>query len=88
MLDKSLGETITDLASGADLACDIPGCQFKRGKHELRFIHGGIRIVVKVDLGDAQDFKFEARDDTVIHVWENCSVCRAKTEHTEMNDGT
>lgn len=88
VLDKSLGETITDLASGADLACDIPGCQFKRGKHELRFIHGGIRIVVKVDLGDAQDFKFEARDDTVIHVWENCSVCRAKTEHTEMNDGT
>ena len=83
--DKSLGETIMDLASGSHLACDKHGCQFKRGKHELRFIHGGLRIVVKVDsaVEDAM-----IKDDDEIEVWGSCVICGAKSERSEMSDGT
>ena len=79
-----LGETITELCRSADKLCGIRKCQFKRGQHQLRFIHGGVRVAA--DLGTME--AAENWDKEEIGMWEACRVCDKKTESRQMSDGT
>ncbi|KAJ6632234.1 hypothetical protein B0H10DRAFT_2206622 [Mycena sp. CBHHK59/15] len=47
--DRGLGEVVKDMSAGALEPCPRPGCAFKQGEHEMRLVHGGIRIVVGVE---------------------------------------
>lgn len=83
--DKTLGDAVADLCSAADKPCDTNGCQFKRGEHELRMIHGGLRIVLKVEAREISD---ESSQNDIIEMWESCKTCGAVTRRHSMSDGT
>ncbi|KAL4265488.1 PIPK domain-containing protein [Pleurotus pulmonarius] len=84
-LDKCLGAAITEWVSCAGLHCsENSQCKFKRGEHEMRFIHGGVCIAVKVQQAE-EDAPW--RDDA-IEMWQSCSICGAQTKQTTMSDGT
>jgi 1-phosphatidylinositol-3-phosphate 5-kinase len=94
--DRLLGEAVSELCSGSQAPCDTPGCLFKRGQHQLRFIHGGIRVSLDMQ-DDHDDDREEAGekqgkngrvDAEKISVWESCLVCHERTQRKVMNDGT
>lgn len=85
--DKTLGDAVVDLCSAADSPCDKSECQFKRGQHELRFIHGGLRIVLKVEPRKIEEGASAAQSD-VIEMWESCKNCGATSKRNPMSDGT
>jgi 1-phosphatidylinositol-3-phosphate 5-kinase len=82
--DRMLGEMISELCDGVDKQCDTPKCQSKRIDHQLRFIHGGVRIALDVD----PDNNGEMGRGEEIEVWESCNICKLKTERSQMSDGT
>jgi 1-phosphatidylinositol-3-phosphate 5-kinase len=82
--DKSLGEVVTGTCAGAGEPCKTPGCGFKKNQHEQRFIHGGVKITVKLCPGERD----ESEDDDEVHLWQSCKICDAKTERSRMSDGT
>ncbi|TFK37716.1 hypothetical protein BDQ12DRAFT_684579 [Crucibulum laeve] len=84
--DKTLGETILEMASSAEMPCERTGCTWKRGQHELRLIHGGLRIVVNID-NSAEEEDLGSKD-VPIEVWQSCAVCDAKTARTKMSVAT
>lgn len=85
--DECLGEAIMRLCSRAEEPCDEPGCQFKKGEHELRYTHGGIRILVNI--GNKNDSKEVAgEDDDLPEMWESCSVCSKESIRCRMQDAT
>jgi 1-phosphatidylinositol-3-phosphate 5-kinase len=83
--DKTLGDAIVDLCSAADKPCDKSGCQFKRGQHELRFIHGGLRITIRVE---PRDIDVDTSHDDTVEMWETCKTCNAHSRRNRMSDGT
>lgn len=80
--DKLLGDMIDDLIKNANLPCERPGCLFTRGQHERRIIHGGTRIAIRTNV------EGEDSADDLIHMWQSCAVCEARTPRTKMHDGT
>lgn len=83
--DQSLGETILDLCATADLACEQLECKFKRGEHEIRLIHGRLRIVV---LSTSSQKPIPDTDiKTTIELWESCIVCDCKSLKRNLSDG-
>jgi 1-phosphatidylinositol-3-phosphate 5-kinase len=82
--DRMLGEMIAELCDGVDKLCETPKCPFKRLDHQIRFIHGGVRIVVDVD----PDNNVEKGSREGIDIWESCKICKLKTEKNQMSDGT
>jgi len=83
--DKTLGDAIVDLCSAAEQPCDKPGCQFKRREHELRFIHGGLRIVIKVE---PRDINIGTSQNDTIEMWQTCKACAVQSRRNPMSDGT
>ena len=79
-----LGEMISDLCEGAEYPCDTPGCQYKRGQHQLRLIHNGLGITMDVQA----QINSEGGQGEKIELWQSCQVCNGKTERKEMTDGT
>ena len=82
--DQVLGEAIMDLTVKSQLPCLRQRCPYKRGQHELRLIHGGIRIIIRVD----NETTSPETGETSIKVWETCAVCSAASEKTTMTDAT
>jgi len=82
--DKTLGEAITDFCIHSEEPCVTPGCELKSGKHQRRFIHGGLRIVMDMNPHEGG----EVKDVENIELWVGCKVCQAKTTPSPMNDGT
>jgi 1-phosphatidylinositol-3-phosphate 5-kinase len=82
--DQVLGEAIMDLTAKSLLPCLRQRCPYKRGQHELRLIHGGIRIIVRVD----NEVTSPETEDTYIKTWETCAVCSAASEQNTMTDAT
>jgi 1-phosphatidylinositol-3-phosphate 5-kinase len=80
--DKTLGGMITRMAATAEDKCGNAGCQSKRGQHELRFIHGGTRVIVNINPLE------EVVDEERIDMWQSCVECSLKTETVKMSDGT
>ncbi|KAJ3730406.1 hypothetical protein C8R42DRAFT_6170 [Lentinula raphanica] len=73
-------------------------CEVQVGKHERRFVHGGVRISAVTEWPAAEDLLAAASvvsnakdqngdDERVINVWESCSRCGAQTGKKEMSDG-
>ncbi|KAJ3975919.1 hypothetical protein EV361DRAFT_791395 [Lentinula raphanica] len=73
-------------------------CEVQVGKHERRFVHGGVRISAVTEWPAAEDPLAAASvvsnakdqngdDERVINVWESCSRCGAQTGKKEMSDG-
>ena len=83
--DKTLGDAIVDLCSSADNHCNRPGCHFKRGEHELRLIHSGLRITIKV--GHREIHEGTSQND-IVEMWQTCKTCGAKSRQKPMSDGT
>ncbi|KAF9456920.1 hypothetical protein BDZ94DRAFT_1326638 [Collybia nuda] len=83
--DGTLGETIVDFAARADNPCDQPGCTYKHHQHELRLIHDGILVTIKVTKFGADKPSLE---DNRIDVWESCGLCDSESKRHEMSDGT
>lgn len=82
--DQVLGEAIMDLTAKSQLPCLRQCCPYKRGQHELRLIHGGIRIIVRVD----NEVTSPETEDTSIKTWETCAICSAASEKNTMTDAT
>jgi len=83
--DKTLGDAVVDLCSSADKPCNKPGCQFKRGEHELRLIHDGLRIVLNVE---PREINEGASQNDMVEMWETCKACGATSRRNAMSDGT
>ncbi|EKM51041.1 uncharacterized protein PHACADRAFT_262987 [Phanerochaete carnosa HHB-10118-sp] len=86
-VDECLGETITRMCSKVDGACDEPGCSFKKGEHELRYTHGGIRILLNISKASRSDPQLEG-DEELPEMWESCVVCGKQSTRVRMQDGT
>jgi 1-phosphatidylinositol-3-phosphate 5-kinase len=82
--DQPLGEVITDLCFNSEKPCITPGCVYKSGQHQHRFVHGGLRIVMNVNTREGGD----AEDVESIEVWLGCKICNGTTKPSQMNDGT
>lgn len=80
--EKTLGETLVRMCSVAEDPCGNAGCQSKRGDHELRFIHAGVRIAVHSEPLEV------SYDDDYIEMWESCQCCGEETKPHKMSDGT
>lgn len=85
-LDKTLGDAIVDLCASADSNCDKPGCTFKRGEHEIRFTHGGMRITLRVEPREITGETSGSQNDS-IELWESCKVCAKESRRRMMSDG-
>lgn len=83
--DESLGEAIVRLCARADESCANPDCQTKRGDHELRLTHAGVRITVHVNSGSAP---MEHKGEELPEMWSSCRKCKEETKKVRMQDGT
>lgn len=84
--DECLGEAIVRLCSHADDPCDNPDCRSKRGDHELRFIHAGIRITLLIE-GEAAPVSPEDEEE-LPEMWVSCRACKKESSKVHMRDGT
>ncbi|CCM00550.1 uncharacterized protein FIBRA_02584 [Fibroporia radiculosa] len=85
-VDEALGEIISSLCSTGEEPCDKLGCHFKRADHDLRWMHGGIRIVATITSPSSLEDGSVDRD--MITMWEACSVCGRSSCKEPMLDGT
>ncbi|TFK51229.1 hypothetical protein OE88DRAFT_1799856 [Heliocybe sulcata] len=86
--DKRLGEVIENLTLSADESCSRPGCTFKRGDHERRWIHNGFRVRAKVETLESEEDKSKAPDEEDIRMWLSCTSCGKKSAKQKISDGT
>lgn len=86
--DESLGDTVKRLCTTANNLCREPGCGYKRRQHELRWIHGGTRIVVNVSNSHMNDEKATKQEDDLPSMWESCAQCQKRSPVVRMQDGT
>ena len=89
--DCMLSDWILDTAMGKENPCRKKnGCTFTLGQHEIRIIHEGIKITVKVADGtkNIREGERKAQLGDEIEVWERCAVCDAKTLRKRMSRGS
>lgn len=86
-MDECLGEAITRQCARADEPCDEPGCQYKKGEYELRYIHGEVRILVNISRTRPSDDRSDG-DDELPELWESCGVCGKQTKRHRMHDAS
>lgn len=99
--DYTLSDWILDTTKRRNNLCKTrKGCTFTLGKHDIRIIHDGIRIIVKVtdEINNKSENIEEASEKeravhipnlrTGIEVWEHCAVCNAKTSRKKMSAGS
>ncbi|KAF8884690.1 hypothetical protein BD779DRAFT_1536424 [Infundibulicybe gibba] len=83
--DKTLYNMISGLVTTAQEPCTREGCQFKCGEHELRFIHGSLRIAINYCRNDVEP---SGRNANSCIVWQSCAICGCESSYTEMSKGT
>lgn len=97
--NQTLGDTIRDWVENSEERCSRSECTAKNGKHEIRYVHGGVKVTINVNggnrsgvmdngeeaLGDEQN---ATKRDNIIKMWESCTVCHAHTKKNIMSDGT
>lgn len=84
--DESLGETITRFCSFALEPCIHPDCHYIRAEHDMRWIHGGVRIIAVVTVPNEEGPSTE--DSDTIHLWHTCARCGTESLKEVMHDGT
>jgi 1-phosphatidylinositol-3-phosphate 5-kinase len=97
---QTLGDMIRDWVENSEEQCSKSGCTAKSGEHEVRYVHGGVKVTINVSGGDrtgVRDNDEEAlrdkqnaskRDHSIIKMWDTCAVCNAHTKKSIMSDGT
>jgi 1-phosphatidylinositol-3-phosphate 5-kinase len=80
--DESFGEAIIGLISSGSLPCEEMSCGYPRGRHQMRHVHAGVRINVRIDNS--------GEDESVkdIQSWESCAECGAKTPQSHISDAS
>ncbi|KAH9943601.1 hypothetical protein B0H21DRAFT_695546 [Amylocystis lapponica] len=86
--DETLGEAITRMCSTAEELCDKPGCQYRRGDHDVRWIHGNVRILATVSVPAAATQAKSDQSDEILRMWESCAICGKESRRDRMTDGT
>ncbi|KAI8977767.1 hypothetical protein BD414DRAFT_517021 [Trametes punicea] len=85
--DETLGEAIIRWCATAEDPCGHPDCQFQRADHDMRWIHGGVRLLATVSLPSTVDSASATKDD-VINMWHSCAICGKESLKEVMHDGT
>ncbi|KAJ3812441.1 hypothetical protein F5876DRAFT_37385 [Lentinula aff. lateritia] len=89
--DQCLGKVITSWIDEADVPCDrlrAKRCEVQVGKHERRFVHGGVKISASIEWPASNvGEKDQTQDARVVTVWESCSICGAETKKNELSEG-
>ena len=80
--DVLLGDAIIETCVSFDEPCGRPGCGARRGLHERRWLHNGLRVVA-----DVQALEIGHMDSEGIELWEACSECGETTSKRRMSDG-
>ncbi|KAI0086047.1 hypothetical protein BDY19DRAFT_996234 [Irpex rosettiformis] len=83
--DECLGEAIVKLCSRADEPCDDPNCHSKRGDHELRFVHAGLRVTLLIT---GEPTLVPSNNEQLPETWVSCRICKKESLKTRMHDGT
>ncbi|KII84857.1 hypothetical protein PLICRDRAFT_167256 [Plicaturopsis crispa FD-325 SS-3] len=84
--DRTLGEAVEELCGRAGEPCNVQECTYSQGDHEVRWLHGGVRVVIGVKDDPAVEER-KNRKESDIEVWESCQVCSAKTRRKVLSDG-
>jgi 1-phosphatidylinositol-3-phosphate 5-kinase len=82
--DQRLGESVVQWCNEARELCRRPKCRFTKGEHELRWIHGGVRIALQKHFEDEPEYSLEA----VMRAWIRCKICGKETEPQVASSGT
>ncbi|KAF8625461.1 hypothetical protein AX17_006862 [Amanita inopinata Kibby_2008] len=82
--DLTVGEMLNELSSTFPLQCDEPGCQYKCGQHQIRFMHDTVCIEVSFDYNIDES---PHGGDGAITMWETCAICGVRSTSREMSDG-
>ncbi|CDO76841.1 hypothetical protein BN946_scf185033.g38 [Trametes cinnabarina] len=85
--DETLGQAITRWCMTAEDPCVHPDCHFQRVEHDMRWIHGGVRLIATVSLPNSGDSATSIKDEA-IYMWHSCSICGAESTKEVMHDGT
>ncbi|PIL34683.1 hypothetical protein GSI_03463 [Ganoderma sinense ZZ0214-1] len=83
--DESLGEAIIRWCEAGEDHCGHPDCQFNRGEHDMRWIHGGLRLLATVSVPTSSD---ASTSDDSVRMWVSCAVCEKESPKRIMHDGT
>ncbi len=83
--DESLGEAVARWCSTAEDPCLHPDCRFQRVEHDMRWIHGGMRIIGTVALPTQEE---ASTSDDHVRMWQSCAICGRETPKEIMHDGT
>ena len=65
-------------------------CGLTEEQHEIKIIHGGVTIVIRLaDSANAGDGEKHATAPVdKIYMWESCAICAAKTSQKLMSTGS
>ncbi|KAG6852316.1 hypothetical protein C0991_000959 [Blastosporella zonata] len=83
--DVALGAMVEKQVEEAGRGCEVPGCKFVRGAHEMSMVHDGVKVSVNVEERKEGESGIE---EGKVEMWESCGTCGAKSGQKEMSDGT
>ncbi|KAI0631410.1 hypothetical protein C8Q77DRAFT_1218908 [Trametes polyzona] len=83
--DDTLGEAIVRWCTTAEDPCAHPDCHFQRAEHDMRWVHGGVRLLATVSL-PSQTGPSSAVDDDV-YMWHGCAICGKESRKEVLHDG-
>ncbi|KAG6810670.1 hypothetical protein H0H92_010818 [Tricholoma furcatifolium] len=87
--DATLGGMVRWFLEVVQRPCEVRGCKLVRGVHETRFVHGGVKVTVRVEEEQQQASSSPPEPEAgKIEMWESCASCEAKSERREMSHGT
>ncbi|KAI0824412.1 hypothetical protein BC628DRAFT_1379436 [Trametes gibbosa] len=86
--DDTLGEAILRWCTTAEDPCAHPDCHYKRGEHDIRWIHGGLRILATISRPTSIEASSSSHNDEDIHMWQGCAICGKESNKEVMRDGT
>lgn len=91
----TLGEAVREWAEDVGHSCP-KGCGMMKAEHEVRFVHGGVRVAVNVaervrgfdvdETANGEVGKEKKRGGIVM--WASCAVCGKRTKRSVVSDGT
>ncbi|KAI0354500.1 hypothetical protein OH77DRAFT_1426094 [Trametes cingulata] len=85
--DETLGEAIVRWCLTAEEPCVHPECHFQHMEHDMRWIHGGVRLLATVSVPSSGESSKSSLDESV-YMWHSCAICGKESTKEVMHDGT
>ncbi|KAH0580710.1 hypothetical protein H2248_002196 [Termitomyces sp. 'cryptogamus'] len=90
-MDAPLGDVVQRLVEEYGKQCEVGGCKYLMGQHEVRFVHAGVRVSIRVEEqreggGDGEDG--EEEEQVRMEMWVSCIQCGGRSRKREMTNGT